>query len=572
MTRAFLFVTLRSFKNRILSRLKRLRNIRYLISFIVALVYFWFTAFRHFFSAKSPFMQGGIPATGTAADIAAVVVLAMMVLAWALPEQSAGLTFSEAEIQFLFPAPITRRQLLFYKVLRQQPQVFISATLLSFFGLRHAKFVGLWVCFIVLSIYFTFVALARGRLKLLGIGFLIRLPVVAATTVGLGYLLWTHLDRQGVRAAAASASPGKMPKFPALFHGTVPDVLLFIPRFFGRAMSPPTILQLAAACGALLVFGAILLELAARINIAFEEASIQASAKSAKRRAFMREGRIGSRVTFPRFPPPFRIPPRSRPEVAIYWKNLTAGLRISSPWLLIMLAVSLYFLGQAFVTSDQGLRMSMAGLALFMAAMFPFLGSAVFTQDMRLDLARIELLKSYPIAGERLVAAEIAGPLTFVAAVEILLLTVSMIILHVSNVPEKAAFLASPQFVIIALIFATPICAAQLLIRNAVPILLPGWAMRAPDEQRGFIVMGQRVLMTAGNLLVLLFVLLPAACIVGPSLFIAERWFHGSAGVVAIATVPAAALLFFEVWLGIRFLGAQFEKIDVTNEVDAVAT
>jgi len=55
---------------------------------------------------------------------------------------------------------------------------------------------------------------------------------------------------------------------------------------------------------------------------------------------------------------------------------------------------------------------------------------------------------------------------------------------------------------------ATPVCAAQLLIRNAVPILLPGWAMRAPDEQRGFNVMGQRLLMMAGNLLVLLLVLL----------------------------------------------------------------
>jgi hypothetical protein len=39
-----------------------------------------------------------------------------------------------------------------------------------------------------------------------------------------------------------------------------------------------------------------------------------------------------------------------------------------------------------------------------------------------------------------------------------------------------------------------------------------------------------------------------------------------------MATVPAAALLCFEVWLGIRFLGAQFEKIDVTNELDAVAS
>jgi len=119
---------------------------------------------------------------------------------------------------------------------------------------------------------------------------------------------------------------------------------------------------------------------------------------------------------------------------------------------------------------------------------------------------------------------------------------------------------------------ATPVCAAQLLIRNAVPILLPGWAMRAPDEQRGFNVLGQRLLMMAGNLLVLLFVLLPAACIMGPGLLMAKYWFHGSMPVAALTTVLAAALLFFEVWLGIRLLDRQFEKIDVTNELDAVAS
>lgn len=136
----------------------------------------------------------------------------------------------------------------------------------------------------------------------------------------------------------------------------------------------------------------------------------------------------------------------------------------------------------------------------------------------------------------------------------------------------ELGFLASPEFVVIALMLATPVCAAQLLIRNAVPILLPGWAMRAPDEQRGFNVMGQRLLMMAGNLLVLLVVLLPAACIMGLGLLMAQYWFHGSMPVVALTTVLAAALLFFEVWLGIRFLGRQFEKIDVTNEVDAVAS
>jgi len=569
--RAFLFVTARSFRNRIVSRLKRLRNVRYLISFIVAMIYFWFVGFRHMFGAHSRFPSGP-PANALVVDIASIIVLAMIVLVWALPEQAAGLTFSEAEIQFLFPAPVTRRQLLVYKVLRQQPRVFISAALMTFFAFRSGKFLGLWVCFIVLSIYFTFVALARARLKLLGAGFLIRLAVVAASVIGLAYVLWRSADLHGMRAAAHNVVPGQVPVFPSPFHGAIPDALLFIPRFFGHAVMPLSVPQLLGSCAVLIVLGAILLELAARMNVAFEEASVYASAKQAQRRLRMAGNRAGNVVTFPRFPPPFTIPARARPEVAIYWKNLTAGLRISSPWLLIMFVAAAYFLGQAFYTDMQPVRVTMASLALFVAGMFPLVGSALFRQDMRLDLPRMELLKSYPIDGPRLVAAEIAGPLTFVAAVEIVMLVVASVIIHAADMPAQMAFFATPEFVIIALIFATPICAAQLLIRNAVPILLPGWAMRAPDEQRGFIVLGQRLLMTAGNLLVLLVVMLPAAAIVVPSLLIAEHWFHGSPGFVAVATVPAAALLFFEVWLGIRFLGAQFDKIDVTNEVDAVAS
>jgi ABC-2 type transport system permease protein len=567
--RPFLFVTARSFRNRLVSRLKRLRNVRYLISFLTAMVYFWFTGFRHLFSARSPLQHMGVPGSPLLADIAALLVLAMIVLVWALPEQSAGLTFSEAEIQFLFPAPITRRQLLLYKTLRAQPQIFISAALMTLFLFRGAKFIGLWACFIVLSIYFTFVALARARLKLLGIGFVVRLPVVAAIAAGLAYLLWRAIDLQAFRGMAR-LSPGRLPDLPALFHGPVADALLYVPRLFSHAAVPLSVPQLLLSCGILFAAALLTFELAARMNIAFEEASIHASQKSAARRARMQEQRIGKVVTFPRIPPPFRIPPRARPEVAIYWKNVTAGLRISSPWLLIMIACALYFLGQSFYSSEPAVRVLVGILALMLAAMFPFLGSSVFTQDMRLDLPRIELLKSYPIAGERLVAAEIACPLTFVAAVELMMLSVAAIILRAAELPATMDFLATPQFVVVALLLATPICAAQLLIRNAVPILLPGWAMRAPDEQRGFIVMGQRLLMVIGNLLVLLFVLLPAACIVVPGLLMATFWFGGSMQVVALTTVLGAALLFFEVWLGIRFLGRQFEKIDVTNELDTV--
>jgi ABC-2 type transport system permease protein len=568
---AFLFVTVRSFRNRIVSRLKRLRNVRYLLSFVLGLAYFWFIFLRALYRGRSPLQHTGLALNAFAVDLATVLVLLLMILAWALPKQSAGLTFSEAEIQFLFPAPITRRQLLVYKILRAQPQVFISAAVMTFLMFRGAKFIGVWASFIALSIYFTLVALGRARLKLLGAGFLVRLPVVGAVAAGVAYLLWRTVDLATFRGVGAKLRPGRIPDLPPLFHGPVADAILFVPRFFAHAVLPASIPQLLTSCGVLLAAALLFFELAARMNIAVEEASVHASEKRAARRVRFSPQGVGRQVTFPRIPPPFRIPARARPEVAIYWKNVTAGLRISSPYLLIMAVFALYCLGQSLYISDTGVRSMLAGLVLVVAAIFPLLGSFAFSQDMRLDLPRIELLKSYPISGERLVAAEIAGPLTFLAAVELMLLTVAAILFHAAEVPAKLAFLASPELVVITLLLATPVCAAQLLVRNAVPILLPGWATRAPDEQRGFNVMGQRLLMMAGNLLVLLFVLLPGACIVGPGLLMAKYWFDGSMPVVALTTVVAAALLFFEVWLGIGFLGREFEKIDVTNELDSVA-
>ncbi|HEY0370797.1 MAG TPA: putative ABC exporter domain-containing protein, partial [Thermoanaerobaculia bacterium] len=502
MIQAFVFVTVRTFRNRILSRLKRLRNGRYLISFIVGIAYLWFTGLRHLFTNGVVLKHGGIPISPFFVDLVGVVVLFMMILAWALPKQSAGLTFSEAEIQFLFPAPITRRQLLLYKMLRAQPQIFISTLVMTFVMFRGGKFIGLWSSFVALSVYFTFVALARARLKLLGVGFLIRLPVIAAAAVGISYLLWHNVDLRLFRGLGARFKPGQIPILPPLFHGSFADAILFVPRLFGRAVLPPTIPQLLVSSAIMLVLAVVFFELAARTNIAVEDASIEASQKSAARRSRVNEQHIGKLVMFPRIPPPFRIPPGARPEVAIYWKNLTAGLRISSPWLAIMSVCAIYFLGQSYYAPEPAVRTMLASLALVFAAMFPFLGSTVFTQDLRLDLPRIELLKSYPIAGERLVAAEIAAPLTFIAIVEIMMLTVAAIILRGADMPARLKFLATPQFIVIALLLATPVCAAQLLIRNTVPILLPGWAMRAADEPRGFIVMGQRLVMLVGNLVV----------------------------------------------------------------------
>jgi hypothetical protein len=179
----------------------------------------------------------------------------------------------------------------------------------------------------------------------------------------------------------------------------------------------------------------------------------------------------------------------------------------------------------------------------------------------------VELLKSFPISGERLVAAEMAAPLMIVAAIELILLTFSAIVLNLAGPIRSLRFFATPNFIVVAMLFAIPICAAQLLIRNAMAVLFPAWAVRSKEDVRGFVATGQRLVVLLGNLLVLAIMLVPAALLFIPAFWIAHHFFGGSATVLALATIPSAAVLIFEIYLGIQLVGAQFDKLDASNEV-----
>ena len=564
MIRAFWFITLRSFKNRIMLRLRRLRQPRYLIGFIAGLAYFWFTGLKRILvmhNLQHGVLGARIPTGDFVVDCAAFAALFPMLIAWALPDQGGGLVFSEAEIQFLFAGPVSRRQLLIYKVLRQQPPILISALLMSFFGFGSSRFIGIWLAFVTMSIYFSTVGLARARLKLAGIGFLWRLLAVLASLAGLGALLihafssMPHLTRYDPQVLHLLDQPLRTPAF---------QVILFLPRFFAAAVLPGSLTQLAVSALVLAGLAFVLLQIAGQLNVSFEDASIHAAKKKESYVERVRSFRSGQRVIFPRFPTPFRLPAKPSPELAILWKNLIATLRISIVFMIVIVGVFAILLGESLFT-PAAIRGGAATLALFICCLFPLFASNILTQDLRLDLQRIEILKSYPISGERLIAAEIAAPLTVMSLVELLLLIGSLVILHMPNESVKLRQIATPEFAVVVLLFAIPLCAMQLLIRNAAAVLFPAWTLRSQDDPRGFAVMGQRLVLLAGNLLVLTVSLIPPAIVVLIGWFISRNFSASFA--VPFATVPAVALLVGEVWLGIKMLGAQFEKIDVTNEM-----
>lgn len=567
---AFFFVTVCSVRNRVRVAVRRLREPRYLASAVAGLAYMWFAFLRRMTSrrtfAKIPqLMQLG----DLGRDAVSLVALAALVLPWGWPGDSGGIEFAESELHFLLTAPVSRRQMLLYKLFRALPGLLFSAAFMAFMGFRQSMGIGIIAAFGALTIYTQMVGQARARLRLAGMHFLIRMALVAGVAVLLGWFivgqLGTSLD-PALHSLRRSQAGTAIDAVDAPFRTPAMRALLFVPHFFANAIFPRDVLMLAGAVLGLIALSVASFLIAAKLNVSFEEASIAASAKRAARLERMRSQRQGQLMTIRRLPPPFRLRDTGFPELAIVWKNLVAAVRMAAPILLLTL-LPLVLLAVKGMTHTYSLDATRASIALFLAGMFPLIGTTIFAQDLRLDLPRIELLKSYPIAGERLVAAELAAPLGIVAIVELILVSVAS---YYSTYLDGMPFtlVGSPQFVVLAMLFTIPIVATQLVIRNAFPLYFPAWAFRSKESPRGIAATGQRLLMLLGNVIVLTLAVAPAGLVVIPGLWAATHFAPGNPVALAAATMPGVALLVFEVWLGIKLLGAQYDKLDATNDFD----
>ncbi len=138
---ALLYLQFQTLKNRLLERLRRLRRPRYLFGALAGGLYLVMVFARPFFSMRHG-VGGGyrhVPALlpevpGNVWEFVAAFALAVLaVLAWLVPHERAALVFTEAEIAFLFPAPIRRQTLIHYKLVRSQLAVLFTVFFLTLF-------------------------------------------------------------------------------------------------------------------------------------------------------------------------------------------------------------------------------------------------------------------------------------------------------------------------------------------------------------------------------------------------------------------------------------------------------
>ena len=579
---ALLYLQVRSSANRLASQIKRLKKPKYLAGFLVGGAYFYFYFFRYLFKAGRP-MRAPVPElplefSGGYELLAAVVVLVLILFKWVLPNDRAALAFTEAEVTFLFPAPISRRTLIHFKLMKSQAGILFTTLLMAFlsnrFGQRgHAAFhiLGWWMVLSTLNLHSLGASFVRTKLLDSGItNWQRRLAILFAVAATGGLVVLWAARTIPPPTDANFANVRSLWAYVRQVLGTGPALFLLYPfRLMVRPFLTPdvsTFLLATAPAAAILIlhYGWVI-----RSNVAFEEASVDLARKRAEMISSARHGPYepGHRKAKRE---PFRLGPTGPAYVALLWKNLiaTGSMFTLRMWIILAFAFGLPALMFSF-SSGGSKAPPIVGWLVVMALFWSLLaGPQLLRQDFRQDLRIADILKMYPLAGWRVVLGELLAPAAILSAVQWLLLLFGALAL--SRGPDGAGIPVSARLSVAvgAAMILPMLNLVSLLIPNAAVLLFPGWFQSGQDRTQGIEATGQRLIFALGQLLVFLVSLIPAVAAFALVFFllrIAASWIAA----VPVASVAAAIALGLEAALGIGLLGRVFERFDLSAESQA---
>lgn len=350
---ALFYLQLTSLKNALRMRALRLRNPRYLFAAAVGAAYFYFFVFRSH-GSRPPSVSVPV-ATGQGQALlelaGAFMLFGAVVFAWVLPNSRAALAFTEAEVANLFPAPVPRRTLVHYKLLKSQFSILFSVLILTLLSNRWAFLdggvlvhaAGWWLIFSLYNLHLVGASFARERLLNFGINAVRRRLIVIGVLVVIGAFTWFWQKRSlplpmenDVQNVASLLDYVKtVLSSPPLGWVLVPFRWVVRPFFAGDVWS----FMMAVWPGLLLL--AAHYAWVVRSDVAFEEASVALSQKRAAALADMQAGKWPGGGPKRKRPEPFVLGATGLPSVAFLWKGLIAAGPFYYPryWLLAGVAL-----------------------------------------------------------------------------------------------------------------------------------------------------------------------------------------------------------------------------------------
>lgn len=533
-----------SLRNFAAHQLRRLRKPRYLIPAALALLYFSWVLRQTVNMGRMSEILPGIHEIGRRAEPIAVSLFAAGTAAtWVFGRPRPRLVFTEAEVQFLFAAPATRRQVVHYGLVKVLLQSFLVATILALFfgsgspGAAASVAVGAWLSISALSFHGIGASFARAWLHERTSGLRLRMIQLCALAILAGTVAWA------VRAGSLSAGPLSWALWPA--RALVRPALAREPGRLLWAL-PPALLLLAIHYVWVLVAAD-----------RFEDAAVEAAERVTRRLEVLRAGGATAiLVTGKSRAIPFRLRPSARPETALAWKGL---IGISRSLVLRALAVTVPLglgIGAALVAALSSLQPG--GLAGVFCATLLFLtvgvGPTLTGGGLAADLRRLDFLRTLPLPGSRIVVGQALAPAFLLAtAWTALVLPASLLF------PAPLGGLERTCIALTLAAVGPPLLLLAVLLQAALVVVLPGWTMGGP----GPLTIGRTLVASFVHFIGLPLLSLPAAVPGAVLALVGHRLLGWPA--VPIAGAAAASLLVGEVALAAGILGRVFDALDPSD-------
>jgi hypothetical protein len=516
------------------------------------------------------------------ADISMLAALALalyMLLDWLLSGDDARLGFSETEIAFLFPAPLTRTTLIQFNLLRSQLMIFFSSFLLSLLLRRGGALggqhplqyaTGLWLLLSTCKLHVMAGSFVRARLANAGLDGWKRRVLVAV--VGLLVVLacwWPMRSRVQMPDVETWSSLAAMHAWFQGIFGIAPLTWLLVPFHWAvapifAADTPAFLRALPPALGLL----ALHYLWVVRAQVSFEDASIVHAERRARRVAAMRQGRMSERTPTKPRSEPFRLAATGFPPLAFLWKGLVAMGPVFRLRTWLIACVVAFALGQWLAADPRyrGLLVAFGSAALMIGGWALLFGPMIMQRSVQRTLDYLDILKATPLRGRQIALGELSTPAAvMVGAIWLLLLVGAQ-----SFIATGGRGVFSPAVIAVAAVgmalLVPPLCGLMLCVPFAGTLYFPAWIAPPKGGGRGVEVMGQRMIFMAGYMLTLIVVAIPAA-VVGGLGFLLANWVAGMAAGLLAGAACACAVLALELHWAVGLLGRRIDRFDVSQEL-----
>ena len=577
------YLVTRSFVNGVLFRLRRLRQPKYLLGAILGAAYFYFYFGRFLAVSRMPWGAESGPASPHGLEIgAAILFVATIVLSWILPASRAAIAFTEAEIAFLFPAPITRRTLVIMRLVKSQFALLLFSAFMTLLSGRFhlgsevwMRIGGWWVIMNTLNMHRLGASFALQRLRERGMADGKRRVLVVLVLVA--FVALVEFMRRSLPPppdlATALRGGGEVTNYIVqllhtgpLRYVLAPFKLIVAPNFAHEGVTFLRALLPALGIMALHFIWVV------RADVSFEDASIEAAKKRAAFLAARGRGELRARGKSDKARTPlWRLRPTGFAPIAFIWKSLlkSGGRRTLGRWaaFFAVLAAGAFALGRVEdLTKPLVVTAFIIGGGCYIALLISFVMiGQLSAAQLRQGIATMDLLKTYPIPGWQIALGELAGPVLLGSLMQWCSLGIGLMLLSIA--PPLHPHLGTITAIAGGIALLLPIFnLSTAILPCAGALLYPGWFRPQESTGPGIENTGMKLILGIAQLLAVVVAMIPVAFF-GAVAFFAVAKFTTAAEWPALAAGGTALLILaMETGLGIAWLGSLYDEFDVSSE------